>query len=335
MKQHPPRQTDQRTPHGLLRRRQWLAAALGSALLARGACAADATAEVSFTTRDFEWADAGRDRPVPVRLYWPAGAVAPVPLMLFSHGLGGSRMGYSYLGSHWASRGVASLHVQHVGSDRSVWAGNPLTLAGRLQNAAQANEVLARVADMRYALDHLLASPLGERIDPTRIVAAGHSYGATTTLLLAGARVERSDQPLPLREPRLCGAIVLSAPPFYSEGSLAQFLSPITLPTLHITATDDVIRVPGYYSEASDRLAVFDAIGSMPKALAVFAGGSHGIFTDRSGTGGVTLNPQVKAATQALSMAFLRNLFERDASALKAWPEAHRAILARYSLQGI
>jgi pimeloyl-ACP methyl ester carboxylesterase len=319
----------------MLDRRQWLAAALGSALLAQTARAADPAADGSFTTQEFDWADATRDRPVPVRLYWPSGAVAPVPLMLFSHGLGGSRMGYSYLGSHWASQGMASLHVQHVGSDRSVWIGNPLALPGRLQDAAQPSEALARVADIRFALNHLLASPLGERIDPARIVAAGHSYGATTTLLLAGARVERSGQTLPLREPRLSGAIVLSAPPFYSEGSLAQILSPITLPTLHITATDDVIRVPGYYSEATDRLAVFDAIGSVPKALAVFAGGSHGIFTDRSGTGGVTLNPQVKAATQALSMAFLRNLFERDASALKAWPEAHRAILARYTLQGV
>ena len=319
----------------MLDRRHWLAAALGSALLAQTARAADPAADGSFTTQEFDWADATRDRPVPVRLYWPSGAAAPVPLMLFSHGLGGSRMGYSYLGSHWASQGMASLHVQHVGSDRSVWIGNPLALPGRLQDAAQPSEALARVADIRFALNHLLASPLGERIDPARIVAAGHSYGATTTLLLAGARVERSGQTLPLREPRLSGAIVLSAPPFYSEGSLAQILSPITLPTLHITATDDVIRVPGYYSEATDRLAVFDAIGSVPKALAVFAGGSHGIFTDRTGTGGVTLNPQVKAATQALSMAFLRNLFERDASALKAWPEAHRAILARYTLQGV
>jgi len=319
----------------MLDRRQWLAAALGSALLSQAARAADPAADGSFTTQEFDWADTARDRPVPVRLYWPSGTVAPVPLMLFSHGLGGSRMGYSYLGSHWASQGMASLHVQHVGSDRSVWIGNPLALPGRLQDAAQPSEALARVADIRFALNHLLASPLGERIDPARIVAAGHSYGATTTLLLAGARVERSGQTLPLREPRLSGAIVLSAPPFYSEGSLAQILSPITLPTLHITATDDVIRVPGYYSEATDRLAVFEAIGSTPKALAVFAGGSHGIFTDRTGTGGVTLNPQVKAATQALSMAFLRNLFERDASALKAWPEAHRAILARYTLQGV
>ena len=72
----------------------------------------------------------------------------------------------------------------------------------------------------------------------------------------------------------------------------------MTIPTLHITATDDVIRIPGYYSGADDRLAEFEATGSARKVLAMFEGGSHSMFTDRAGTGGATLNPQVKAATQ-------------------------------------
>ena len=65
------------------------------------------------------WNDASRQRDIPVRLYWPAGASpnARVALVVFSHGLGGSRNGYSYLGKHWAGLGFASLHVQHAGSD--------------------------------------------------------------------------------------------------------------------------------------------------------------------------------------------------------------------------
>jgi Platelet-activating factor acetylhydrolase, isoform II len=46
-------------------------------------------------------------------------------LIAFSHGIGGSRRDYSYLGRHWASKGYASLHVQHVGSDNALWSGNP------------------------------------------------------------------------------------------------------------------------------------------------------------------------------------------------------------------
>ncbi|MCU0951492.1 MAG: hypothetical protein MUC68_10615 [Burkholderiaceae bacterium] len=80
---------------------------------------------------DADWTDAARGRAVPVRLYLPLTGDGPRPLVLFSHGLGGSRRGYSYLGSHFARHGVASLHVQHVGSDRALWGGSPLELATR------------------------------------------------------------------------------------------------------------------------------------------------------------------------------------------------------------
>ena len=42
-----------------------------------------------------------------------------VPLVVFSHGIGGSRLGYTWLGRNFARHGIASLHLQHVGSDRS------------------------------------------------------------------------------------------------------------------------------------------------------------------------------------------------------------------------
>ena len=126
---------------------------------------------------DLELLDADRRRSVPARLYLPgrASAEKPVPLVVFSHGLGGSRTGYQYLGSHWAEMGIASLHPQHVGSDSDIWRGNPLELAQRLQTAAQAPEVLARVLDLRFALDQVLASEQGPLIDASRIAAAGHS----------------------------------------------------------------------------------------------------------------------------------------------------------------
>ena len=313
-------------------RRRWLQAA---ALLASAAAlpvrALQAIVGHAVSVLDFDSADPARQREVPMRLYLPAHATAaePVPLVVFSHGIGGSRSGYSYLGRHWAGQGFASLHVQHVGSDRSLWFGNIFSLVTRLQGAAQDGEAVARVLDLRFALDELLTGPTGRQIDTSRIAVAGHSYGANTTLLAAGARVRRPDKPIDLHEPRFKAAIIISAPPFYGDGKLAAILSPISVPSLHITATEDVIRIPGYYSGAADRLAVFDAIGSQRKWLAVFEGGSHSMFTDRSGTGGVLLNPQVKAATQDLSAAFLRQVFAGDDSALRGWPQRHAGIVAR------
>lgn len=283
---------------------------------------------------DLDWEDAARKRAVPVRLYLPEGASAarPVPLVVFSHGMGGSRRGYSYLGRYWASQGYASLHLQHVGSDRSVWTGNIFSTVGRLQGAAQDEEAIARVGDFRFALDQLLAHPeLGPRVDASRIVAAGHSYGANTSLLAVGARVERNGRVIDLADPRAKAAILLSAPPFYGESDTAKILAGIKVPTLHITATEDVIRIPGFYSGAEDRIAVFDATPGPRKFLAVFEGGSHSIFTDRGGSGGATINPQVKAATRELGLAFMKSVFEREDAALSAWPKRFAALLARFT----
>jgi len=282
---------------------------------------------------DIDWTDATRERAVPVRLYWPAQAASgqPVPLIVFSHGIGGSRRGYSYLGDYWSAQGYASLHVQHVGSDRQVWAGNPMGMVGRLQAAAQDGEAIARVRDMRFALDQLLQSERGALIDTRRIVAAGHSYGANTTLLLAGAQVARKGELLnDLREPRFTAAIVISAPPFYGEADNAAILQRVSIPMLHITATEDEIVIPGYRSGAKDRVALFEATGSATKALAVFEGGSHSIFTDRAGTGGVALNPKVKAATKELAVAFLSRVFDGQDEALQQWNARHQGILAKW-----
>lgn len=282
---------------------------------------------------DIDWTDASRERAVPVRLYWPAQAVPgqQVPLIVFSHGIGGSRRGYSYLGDYWSAQGYASLHVQHVGSDRQIWTGNPLGMVGRLQAAAQDSEAIARVRDIRFALDQLLQSERGALIDMRRIVAAGHSYGANTTLLLAGAQVARQGALLnDLREPRFTAAIVISAPPFYGEADAAAILRPISIPMLHITATEDEILIPGYRSGAKDRLALFEATGSATKALAVFEGGSHSIFTDRAGTGGAALNPKVKAATKELALSFLSSVFDGQDEGLLRWRSRYQDILARW-----
>lgn len=316
-----------------------LGAGAALAALAWPALAAEAADEaLRFETLDLDWIDASRDRAVPSRLYLPhASRERAGPLLVFSHGIGGSRRGYSYLGRHMAEHGVASLHLQHVGSDRDLWAGNPLTLVFRLQAAAREAEALARVQDLRFALDRLLADPkLGGRFDADRIAGAGHSYGANTMMLAAGARVLRQGQALALREERLKGVLLLSSPPFYGEPDLAAVLRPVQLPSLHVTTTDDVIIIPGYNSPASDRLAVFEAIGSPRKALAVFQGGPHNIFTDRTAPGGAELNSRIKQATQELTLGFVGSLFQSGGPTeveLAPWRARHAGLLSRFDLR--
>lgn len=330
-------------------------AALGLALalsIVQPCAASDATAarelqpasvsqplhESAVAVQDFDWQDPARQRAVPVRLYWPQAAAgedgkpAAVGLVVFSHGIGGSRRGYSYLGRYLAANGIASLHVQHVGSDRELWFGNPFALVDRLHTAARDDEAIARVRDLRFALDQVLASPYAASIDTRHIVVAGHSYGANTALLAAGARVERGGRELDFRDPRFSGAVLISAPPFYGEVDPAKVLKHVEIPTLHITATEDLIVIPGYRSGAEDRVKLFEAIGGQHKALAMFEGGSHSIFTDRSVTGGLLLNPKVKTATSELELAFIRRLFggNTDKIAMQHWGERWKGILSKY-----
>lgn len=282
--------------------------------------------------RDFQWTDASRQRAVPARLYMPKDASSKAPLVIFSHGIGGSREGYSYIGKYLAANGIAALHVQHVGSDRSLWFGNPIQMVGRLQGAAKESEAIDRTKDMRFALDQLLSdAQLSTRLDEQRIAAAGHSYGANTTMLLAGARVQRDGAAMDLADPRIKAAVIISAPPFYGEGDPTKILSSIGVPSLHITATGDEIKIPGYYSSSQDRVALYEAFDhKQGKMLAVFTGGSHSMFTDRLGTGGEALNPQVKKATRELMLAFLQNHWSGNAQVLAVWPAEYASLIARF-----
>jgi dienelactone hydrolase len=300
----------------------------------------------SFEARDLQWTDTLRPdgpREVLARFYLPllvqgsekAAASQPVPLVVFSHGIVGSREGYSYIGKHLAANGIAALHVQHVGSDRSLWFGNPLQLVTRLQEAAKDKEAIARTQDVRFALNQVLASTeFKSRLDATRISAAGHSYGANTVLLLVGARVQRDSQVLDLTDPRISSAVIISAPPFYGQGDPQAIVGGISVPSLHITAQRDEINIPGFYSAAKDRVAMFEATASTQssavKTLAVFSDGSHNIFTDRLGTGGAALNPLVKKATRDLILAFLRREFYAEEQAITEWPQQHQALVSRF-----
>ena len=101
-----------------MKRREFIARSLGLPIAGLGLqLAVSAGPSVASPTPghrvlDLALLDADRQRPVPVRLYLPQQAShdGPVPLVVFSHGLGGSRTGYSYLARHWADVGMASLH---------------------------------------------------------------------------------------------------------------------------------------------------------------------------------------------------------------------------------
>jgi dienelactone hydrolase len=279
----------------------------------------------------FDWVDQSRERVVPALLFKPAHQQKAKALIVFSHGLGGSKERYAYLGQYWASQGYASLHVQHDGSDRKVWRGNRLLLPFRLMDAADETEALARVQDVKFALDQILASKYAADFDQQNIMMAGHSYGANTSMLLSGAVVEQNGKLVSLKDDRIKAAILISAPPFYNDQPLDQVLAEVTIPTLHITTTEDEIKVPGYYSSPADRFELYYAMASSYKVLAVFSSGSHNIFSGWRRDGDTAPQQQViKAATQALSSAFIEQVTTGDGRAMSLWAQQHQPVLSDF-----
>ncbi|MDF1746382.1 MAG: hypothetical protein P1V19_21985, partial [Gimesia sp.] len=131
---------------------------------------------------DFEPRDTKRDRVVPVRVY--LGEVKSAePVVLFSHGLGGSRENNSYLGKHWAAAGYVCVFMQHAGSDREVWRAVKLSdRMAALKNAASGKSTLDRMQDVSFVIDQLekwnqeKGHPLQGKMDLDHIGMSGHSF---------------------------------------------------------------------------------------------------------------------------------------------------------------
>jgi len=128
--------------------------------------------------------DSARNRDIPLLVYLPK-STSPAPVVLFSHGLGGSREGSRFLGEHWAGRGYVAVFVQHPGSDSSVLkSAGPRDWMRSLKEAASLRNFVERTGDIPAVLNQLerwnteKGHPLAGRMDLKKIGMSGHSFGA-------------------------------------------------------------------------------------------------------------------------------------------------------------
>jgi len=277
--------------------------------------------EVAVAT--YEWLDPTRDRAVPVKIYYPKAGNGPVPVIVFSHGLGGSRDGYEYLGRHWASCGYVSVHVQHKGSDTAVWKDKPQALEAMKTAAADPQNSINRPLDVRFAIDQMAKmnredTPLKGRLDLDRIGVAGHSFGAYTTLAVAGqAFIGPLGRESSLADPRVKAAIPMSAPAPRRKDQLDRVYGRIRVPCLHMTGTLDDSPIGN--SPATERRIPFDHIGGADQYLITFTNGDHMIFSGRRpGARGGENDPLFQRLIRMSSTAFWNAYLKGDAGA-KAW----------------
>jgi len=269
---------------------------------------------------DLGFPDAKRQRELPVRIYLPFDPAAS-PVVIFSHGLGGSREGSGYLGRHWSARGYTVVFAQHPGSDESVWKNLPmLRRAAAMRKAASAANLRERIADIVAILDQLETwnnapdHPLAGRMNLKQIAMAGHSFGAVTTQALAGQRYPGFTS---LVDPRIKAAIIMSpSGPRTSTISAEQAFRDVATPWLLMTGTRD--DSPIGESSPESRLVVFPALPPGNKYELVLEGGEHSAFTDhRLPPGKPQRDPRHWNTILALSTAFLDTYLRDDLSAQK------------------
>jgi predicted dienelactone hydrolase len=274
----------------------------------------------SFKPRELELTVHAKDRDIPLRVYLPA-TTAPAPVVLFSHGLGGSRNGDMFLGRHWAARGYVAVFVQHPGSDVSVWQDKPVSQRmSSLRKAASLQNFTRRVHDVHGVLDALTSwnaqaqHPLAGRLNLEEIGMSGHSFGAVTTEAVSGEHFPMLGTKL--TDPRIKAAIAFS-PSAPRRGSAERAFGSVKIPWLLMTGTRDIAPIGN--ADLKSRLAVYPALHGAPKYEVVLNNAEHSAFTDRALPGdSEPRDPNHHRVMLALTTAFWDAYLRGDKDAL-AW----------------
>jgi dienelactone hydrolase len=269
--------------------------------------------EVRAATADL--ARAGQD-PLPIRATWTDGT-APMPVIVFSHGLAGSRDGYQPLVRAWAERGYLVLQPTHPDSlayqPRSEWLSDLRDARGYA--ARSLGDWDERPREVSFVLDHL--DDLGRigvdlaRVDREHVGVGGHSFGAHTAALCGGlVTLARED----LAEPR-ADAILLLSPQGPGGGVPDDGYGAIHLPTLMVTGSEDVSPVTGQGPDW--RLGAWTSLGSDQAWLLYLDGATHNLggVSGRWFPGAGATDPALLQAVIDATTAFWDATLRGDAAA--------------------
>ena len=272
----------------------------------------------------FEPNDSARNRVVPVKVYLPSNLNSPVPVILFSHGLGGSRMNSAYLGRHWSEHGYVCVFMQHIGSDESVWKeAPPAERMTAMQEAASLKSMLDRFADVPFIIDQLElwnadeTHPVFGKLDLEHLGMCGHSFGAVTTQGMMGQKFGAGRT---VSDPRLDAFFAMS-PSEPRGGTATAAFGEVKMPFLGMTGTNDENPLNANSLPATRR-EVYQALPAGDKFELVFEGAEHSAFSD-TGDHAANRIPHHHPAIQKISTKFWDAYMKNDPSA-KQWLQSEQ-----------
>lgn len=275
---------------------------------------------LSHTTTDVTLRDEARKKDLELRVRVPSGEAPEKgwPVVVFSHGAGGSRTAFGDLLDYLASHGYASIAPTHSDSIELKRRTDPdaareiTTIEGRAK-LVRSVSLPERVTDCKTILDHLTAiaslteaakgNPL--KVNPDRLAIGGHSAGAFTAQLLAGARPRTGLRGMArdsIPEPRFKAALLVSPQGTTSPLLSDESWSRMKMPILVITGSLDSAPVgTGTNETPESRQDPFNKSpgterGGPPAYLLFIEGATHGSYAGKSTTGLLRESPTTDPA---------------------------------------
>lgn len=231
----------------------------------------------------------------------------PYPVVIFSHGSGGSRILQLYLTEHLASHGFVVIAPNHAGNtvmERVLDPDNYDDLV--LDSIALRPLDILRVIDFMDALND--DGDFAGQLDMEKLAVAGHSLGGYTAMSLGGANLNLAG----LREDceaddseRFCAIVddnsdfaalrglselpdgafppttddridaVIALAPALGEWFAPQSIAAIDIPTLNIVGSLDAVTPP-----EPNAYFIHEEIENAPRALLTLENAGHYIFVD-------------------------------------------------------
>jgi predicted dienelactone hydrolase len=192
--------------------------------------------------------DAKRDKVLHVRIFYP-NEPGPYPVIVFSHGAGGSQSCCEALTRHWATYGYVTLQPTH--DDSTVGRRNAgeedISFLKAVREALKKPALWqSRPQDISFVLDSLpgfekRVRALAGKMDAEHIGVGGHSMGAFTADAIAGALVNLPGHPATNFGDARVKAVLLLSPQGPGEFGLTDHSwDRLTLPLLSMTGSLDL-----------------------------------------------------------------------------------------------
>ena len=258
--------------------------------------------------------DGARNKNLDISIEYPARGTGPFPIIIFSHGYGGSEHGYEALISYWTSYGYVCIRPAHADAGalrdtmsdllamrrdqaannrrRERQPANPNAANAQAKPRPNVAEMIwekerepqwrDRAADIVLILDSLNAlekdyPELQGKMDHARIGVGGHSYGAFTAMITAGAKTFGTP-PVALADARVKAMMAMSPQGVAANrGLTADSWRDVHVPAMYMTGSNDY---GANETEGPDwRRSAFDDSPAGDKYFVLIKGANHMTFT--------------------------------------------------------